>query len=187
MTDIDICSMALLKLGASSIESFDESSAEAEFASRLYGVTRDALMVSHPWNFTLREAGLERDDGEPEGGFACAFRLPPDFLRSLSAGHPGRGRGLIFRISGSRLLCDAERVSLTYQRRVDPGLFPPHFLQALVARLAAELCIPVTESTSRAQALQSLAQAELRHARLIDSQQTPPAAVEDFTLLKVRA
>ncbi|MEZ5823458.1 MAG: hypothetical protein R3C97_01555 [Geminicoccaceae bacterium] len=186
MNDIDICSMALLKLGASSIESFDDGSAEAELSKKLYGMTRDALLVSHPWDFTLREVELDQDTDAPEAGFAFAFQLPPDLLRSLSAGNPGHGRGLIFRISGARLLCDAERVSLTYQRRVDPGLFPPHFVQALVSRLAAELCIPITESTSRAQALQSLAQAELRHARLIDSQQSTPAAVEDFTLLSVR-
>ena len=187
MTDVEICSMALLKLGASPIQSFDDSSVEAELAASLYPSLRDAVLVSHPWEFSLAESRLETDPDPAEGGFAFAFRLPADLLRSLTAGPPGHPRGTVFKVSGLRLLCDRGDVTLVYQRRIPADLYPPHFVQALVARVAAELCIPLTESTSRSQALQSLAQAELRHARLIDSQHAAPTIVEDFPLLSVRS
>jgi hypothetical protein len=58
--------------------------------------------------------------------------------------------------------------------------------QALVARLAAEFCIPLTENSSRAEVLFRLAESELRLARLIDSQQDTPKAIEDFTLTGAR-
>jgi hypothetical protein len=60
------------------------------------------------------------------------------------------------------------------------------FVSALVARLAAEFCLPLTENSSRAERLSRLAEDELRLARLVDSQQHTPGRVEDFSLVKVR-
>jgi hypothetical protein len=45
------------------------------------------------------------------------------------------------------------------------------FDAALIAALAAEFCLPVTESTSRAELLYRLSESEFRRARLIDAQQ----------------
>jgi hypothetical protein len=75
---------------------------------------------------------------------------------------------------------------LAYQRRVGEAMFPAFFIQVLVARLAAELCIPLTEGTSRAAELVDLAELDLRRARLADSQQATPRAIEDFTLIEAR-
>lgn len=58
---------------------------------------------------------------------------------------------------------------------------------ALIAQLAAEFCIPLTDSTSRWEILQKLADAQLRRAKLIDAQEDTPPAVEDFSLLEGRA
>ena len=63
---------------------------------------------------------------------------------------------------------------------------PAFFVPLLVTRLAAEFCIPLTEGSSRAMDLYRLAEAELRTARLIDSQQTTPQAFDDFTLIEAR-
>jgi hypothetical protein len=56
----------------------------------------------------------------------------------------------------------------------------------LVARLAAEFCLPLTENSSRAERLSRLADAELKVAKLVDSQQDTPPRVEDFTLIQAR-
>src|SRR3954453_17138704 len=53
-------------------------------------------------------------------------------------------------------------------------IFPVFFVQALVARLAAEFCVPLTEGTARAAELMQLAEVDLRRARLADSQQATP-------------
>ena len=75
---------------------------------------------------------------------------------------------------------------VNYQRRVPETDLPPFFVPLLVTRLAAEFCIPLTEGSSRAMDLYRLAEAELRTARLIDSQQTTPQAFDDFTLIEAR-
>jgi hypothetical protein len=186
ISDIDLCSAALVKLGAQPITSFSGPQAEAEIANRLYPIVRDALMTSHPWCFTLAEATLVPDPSPREGEFAYAFYLPADLLRTISAGTAGRSRGLVYRVQGGRLLADVPAVVLAYQRRTEPSDFSVHFAAALVSRLAAEFCLPVTENASRAEVLHRLAAAEAQLARLLDSQQNPPRVLDDYSLLSAR-
>lgn len=183
---LDICSAALVKLGARPLAGFDDGSAEAAVADRLYPVARDALLGSHPWGFSLAQAALAPDPEPPAGDFDAAFLLPGDMLRGLSAGDDGRGRGLDYRILGDRLHANATSVLLTYQRRAPEESFPAHFTAALIARLAAEFCLPLTESASRTEVLAKLARAELQLARLVDSQQATPQRVEDAGLIGAR-
>ena len=92
----------------------------------------------------------------------------------------------MYRIHEDRLHTDAAQVTLTYVFRPDESGFPPFFASALVARLAAEFCIPLTENTGRAQLLLAQAEQELRSARRTDSQQATPRAFEDFPLITAR-
>ena len=124
---------------------------------------------------------------EPVADFAYAFQLPADFLRALSAGPSGRGRGLSYRIIERRRHTDTSDIILSYIFRPGESEFPPFFDQALIARLVAEFCIPLTESTSRAESLHKLAKAEFRRAKMIDSQQDTPGRIEDFSLVEVRS
>ncbi|MBL6459167.1 hypothetical protein JMJ55_27985 [Belnapia sp. T6] len=186
LSALALCTRALLKIGAQPIASLDEGTAEAEVAANLYPGTRDALLATHPWSFATGQARLARLAAVPVADYACAFQLPPGFLRALSAGVPESGRGLAYRLLEDRLHCGAEQVVLTYIFRPEEGAFPAHFAAALVARLAAEFCIPLTENTARAGALMAQAEAELRNARRADSQQATPRAIEDFPLIAVR-
>lgn len=183
---VGLCARALLKIGASPITSFQDGTAEAELAAALYAPTRDALMAAHGWSFATRQAALARLAAAPPADFAHAFALPDDFLRALSLGTGGRGRGLNYRIQGSALLADSEDVTLTYVARVMEGSFPAFFDAALIARLAAEFCVPLTENTSRADSLQKLAEVEFRRARMTDVTQDSQEAFEDFTLIEAR-
>lgn len=186
-TAISLCSRALLKLGANTIASFDEGTAEAEVAGNLYPGVRDALLSVHPWNFATGQATLARLTAVPVADFANAYQLPADYLRGLSVGVSERGRGEPYRIAERRLHTDAPPPCvLTYIFRPDEQTFPAFFADALVAQLAAEFCIPVTDNTSRAELMIRQAEAALRKARLADAQEEPPAAIQDFTLISVR-
>jgi hypothetical protein len=186
LSSIELCSNALVKLGAEGISSFDDGSAEARVASRLYPLARDALLSTHPWSFATRHAALARLTATPTTTFACAYQLPNDYLKAISAGVGGRGSGLVFQIVNRQIHTDAEALALTYIYRPSEGDFPAYFSAALVARLAAEFCLPLTENSSRAERLFRLADAELKVAKLVDSQQDTPPRVEDFTLIRAR-
>ena len=72
LSSIAFCSRALLKLGAGSIASFDEGTAEAEVAANLYPSVRDALISAHPWNFAVAQTTLPQLSSEPVADYAYA-------------------------------------------------------------------------------------------------------------------
>ncbi len=186
ISDIGLSSRALVRIGAAPITSFNDGSAESEIASNLFPQVRDALLSAYPWSFASAQIALDQLASSPIADYAYAYALPNDFLRALSAGSGSRGRGLNYRISGGALHTDAPDVILSYIYRPEEEAFPPYFDQALITRLAAEFCIPVTESTSRAESLYNMAEKEFQRARQIDAQQDTPNRIEDFTLVDVR-
>lgn len=186
LTAIGLCSRALLKIGARPVTSFTDGTAEAEVADALYAPVRDGLLSANAWSFATAQARLARLEAPPAADYDAAFQLPADFLRALSAGRPVRGRGVPYRIVRRTLEADADEIVLTYVFRPPEDEFPPFFDLALIARLAAEFCLPLTESTSRAEALAQLAEQEFRRARLIDAQQDAQPAIEGFALTDAR-
>ena len=187
LSSIAVSSRALLKLGANTISGFEEGTAESRIAGTLYGSTRDALLSAYPWSFATAQRRLARLSASPTADYAHAYQLPGDFLRALSAGQSGRGRGLEYRIAERRLHANAEELILTYIFRPQESETPPYFDQVLIGRLAAEFVLPLTESTSRAELLHKLAEDEFRRARLVDAQQDVPPRFEEFSLIEVRS
>ncbi|MBU6234533.1 MAG: hypothetical protein KGQ41_01700 [Alphaproteobacteria bacterium] len=186
LNDVALCSRALMRIGCKPIASFADGTAESEIAGALYPSARDAMLSAYGWSFAAGQAALTQLTEAPLADYQYAYGLPNDFLRALSAGSGGRGRGLDYRISRNVLHTDADSVLLTYIYLPDESEFPPFFAAALIARLAAEFCIPLTESTSRAEALYRLADDEFRKAKQIDAQQDTPARIENFPLVDVR-
>lgn len=186
LTPIDLCSRALLRVGANGITSFYDGTIEAEIAANLYPSVRDALLSAHPWNFAMKQTELVRLATPPAADFDSAFPLPADCLRVISAGTNGRGAGLVYKIAGRVLAANEDNIMLTYVSRAPESISPPFFDYLLITFLAAEFCIPLTESTSRWEALRKIADLELRRARLIDAQEETPSAIQDFSLVRDR-
>ena len=186
LNDIGLCSRALIRIGAAPITSFDDGTAESEIAGALFAPVRDSLLSSYPWTFATGQLALTKLGTEPIADYQNAFQLPADYLRAISAGDGGRGRGMHYRIARGELHTNYEEVTLSYIFRPEEEEFPPFFDMAVIARLAAEFCIPVTESTSRATALYKLATQEFARARQIDAQQDSPNRLENFNLIDVR-
>ena len=186
LSDIALCARALIRIGAAPITSFDDGTAESEIAGALFRPVCDALLSAYAWSFATGQIELNQLASAPVADYDYAYQLPNDFLRALSAGTGKRGRGATYRISGGELHANQSAVTLTYIYRPEEESFPPFFDQALITRLAAEFCIPVTENTSRAEALFRLAEQEFQRARQIDAQQDTPNKIEDFTLVTVR-
>lgn len=186
ITYIDLCSLALIKLGASGISSFDDGTVEAQVASAIYPIVKDSLLSVHPWNFATAQKVIPKLSQRPVADYQNAFQLPPDCLRVLSAGSSGRGRGLTYKIHGRQVLTDFDDVTITYIYRAPEAVYPPFFNLALIARLAAEFCIPLTDSTSRWEGMQKVAEDELRRAKLCDAQEDTPPGFLEFNLVESR-
>ena len=185
-SSIDMCSQALVKVGAGPIASFGENTTEAHVAAQLYDMTVASLLASYPWRFALKQTLLPRLTVAPDADYRYAYAMPVDCVRALSAGTTVRSSGLDYRIMHRQVHTNSEQVLLTYICRPDESDFPAFFTEALVARLAAEFCLPLTESTTRTDYLRKLAAEVYQNARLTDSQQTAPQAFQDFSLIEVR-
>ena len=189
LSDVALCARALVMIGTAPISSFEEDSAEAEIARMLYPVIRDGMLAGYPWRFAAKGCWLAQvTAGETSGGSGDGsnlFALPGDFIRLLSLETDG-GRVTRFELRDRAVLCDAGSAHLTYVGRLAEASFPAWFDLALIARLAAEFCLPLTESSSRAEYLFKRSEDQFRSARLADAQQSTPHAIEDFSLIAAR-
>ena len=186
LSNVELCSIALVKLGAEGISSFNDGTAEADVAGTLYDVIRDSLLGVHPWSFATAHAELVQLPNAPLTDFEYAFELPSDFIKALSAGDECRSRGAVYQVVGREVHTNYEELTFAYIKRADEADFPTYFVSALINRLAAEFCLPLTENASRSELLFKVADTELKLAKLIDSQQDTPPRVEDFTLIEAR-
>ena len=184
LTAVQIANQALVRLGALPISDFADPVLEARTAAALYPTLRNTLIAGHAWRFARAEAELDAVDEAPLAGFAHVFRLPADFLNVLAV-EDGRETG--WRIAAGKLHTHPAAVRLAYLFRADEAEFPPWFVDALAAALAAAFCLPVTENASRAEALARLADAALRRARRADALHDPAPAPARFPLIEARA
>jgi hypothetical protein len=186
LTDIALCTRALIRLGAQPITSFTDGSAESEICGALYPQSRDALLSSYGWSFATKQAELSSLAESGSGDFKNVFALSNDFLRALTAGDGTINSGVEYRIQQGKLYTNATTIILTYIYRADESEFPAYFDSILISRLAAELCIPLTENTSRYETLLRLADTEFSRARQLDAQQDSPQRLKHFPLTDVR-
>lgn len=186
LNDVALASRALIRIGAAPITSFDDGSVESQVSGALFAPVRDALLSAYSWSFATAQTQLTRLADTPLADYDYAYQLPNDYLRVLSAGTLRQSSGVRYRLVQDRLYTNANEVMLTYVFRPAEEVFPPYFDQAIIARLAAEFTIPITESTSRAEAMFRLAEREYERARQIDAQQDTPSALQRFPLVDVR-
>lgn len=182
----DLCAAALIKIGARPPASLTDGSAEAEVAARLYGLVRDGLLSAHPWTFATAQVRLNPLGLPPVADFRHAFALPVDHLKTLALAGAGGGRSVVYRINGRQLHADVAPVVLTHVFRPNEADCPAFFDRLLVAALAAEFCLPLTESAARADLLADHARELFREARRLDGQQDTPSALDDFSLIRAR-
>jgi hypothetical protein len=145
-SDVEVCNLAMTMLGAETISSLTQASANARRCARVYIVTRDAELRRHPWNFARARASLAEDSTAPAFGYDHRYQLPSDFLRL----HPSAD-ALDWQIEAGYVLTDdGAPLEVTYIRRVDDAsLFDALFVEALAAKIAYLLAEEITQSNTK--------------------------------------
>ena len=174
-TEVSICSNALRRLGDEPITSLTDDTERARLCNAFYADARDACLRSHPWNFAITRASLAQLSATPVYGFDYQFALPTDpfCLRVLAM----EFEDYVFKVEnlstqGRVLLTDQETAKIIYIARVtDTTLFDSLFVDTLVAKLAADLAYPVTNSLKVQEQMYKLFQLKLSEARSIDGQE----------------
>ena len=183
-TDVSICTSALLMVGADEIESFTDPTREAKLCAQIYPTTKNKLLQSFPWRFSLGQAQLAKLATTPLYEFDFAFQLPSGFLRLIEINNPTFN----YKIFEDKLFCDTDVVYVTYQ--FDPGEedMPDYFVRLLELDMAAILSISLLEDLDKANAFQRMADRQALQARSTDGQNQTTQALDDvnFELIQVR-
>ena len=172
---VGICNSALIKLGASTIMNLTDGSKNANLCGEQYEKLRDDALRTHNWNFAIARAKLGQSSTAPAFEYDHAYTLPADWLRTITVHDNDAGRGFVeYRIEGRELVSDADAIWLRYIRQVtDPNEMDAAFREALAWKLAADLAIPITQSSTTLQQMTEGLRQSLVSARGVD-------AFEDF-------
>lgn len=171
LTKIDLCSMALLKLGEAPIQSMTDDTASAQLSRTLFDPVVDALIASHVWRFACRSFDLTRNtDGD--------FVIPSDCLRIVKCNGE---------IRGNKIFCNgADTITVHAVMRTAPHMFPGYFSSLVATRLAMEFCIPLLGEQSVFRMLAALYETELQSAKFIDSTTSSAGTIDNFSLISTR-
>lgn len=170
LTKIDLCSMALLKLGEKSIQSLLDDTPAAQLSRTLFDPVIDALLASHPWRFACKTFDLTKNaDGD--------FLIPAECLRILKCNGE---------IIGNKIVASADKISILALVRVTVENFPSYFVSLAATKLAMEFCIPLIGEQTVFRMLAALYETEMQSAKFIDSTTSVNQDIENFSLINAR-
>lgn len=182
-TDIEICSKALILLGAAPIASLSENTKAAQVCNNIYPLGKRAILRCHVWNCAITRVLLAPLAGAPAYEWSAWFAKPGNWLRLLDVGDCGRDE---YAFEGNRILSNRTSLKLRYVADVTEGAFDSLLTDLLVARMAADMAYPITKSASVAQVKQAEYERALKLAKSIDGQENPPEEYGDSPFLDVR-
>ncbi len=170
LTKIDLCSMALLKLGEKPIQSLSDDTAAAKLGRTLVDFVIDTLLAMHPWHFACRTYNIIRDGNGD-------FVIPSDVLRIIKTNG---------RVMENKIVSNADTLNITAIVRITPDNFPSYFASLVATKLAVEFCMPLISDQTVFRTLVALYENELQTAKFIDSTTSVNTGIENFSLIDSR-
>jgi hypothetical protein len=177
--EVDICTSAMIRLGAEPINDLSDDTKEARLCSLQYPKIRDAVLRSAPWSFAMKRIELSPVAEDLLFGDGNKFQLPQDCVKFVKL---YAGDGYVstekYTIEGDQIISSLETIQGWYiTNSVEPEKYDPNFKEALAAALAANLCYSITQSNTLKQSLMDESEFWINQARSYNSQEVSP---EDF-------
>lgn len=169
---IDICSRALILIGAEPITSFNDNTTEALVAVNMYEDVAQASLCNTRWSFATEQAQLNRLTDEPTGRYDAAYQLPSNLLM-LNAITVNDNKTK-HRIYGDKVFTNtsaADEVIADYIYRADESDWPSFFTLAVEYALAAIFASSIARNEGLTQIMEVKANNLMAKARNLDSQQ----------------
>jgi hypothetical protein len=152
MTDLDICNLALARLGDSRITALNAANAQAQYCTLFYAQTVEELQAEFDWQFCRKQANLATGT-VPLTGYSYQYDQPTDFIRAIRLDDIDASENFgTWEILGSKIHTNLPSTAeiplvLDYIALVTTTtLFPAIFIEALSMKLAAVLAMPLTGS-----------------------------------------
>ncbi len=168
---IDICSRALILIGAEPITSFDDDTSEALIAGNMYEDIARTNLTSTRWRFATNQAILNRLSEAPTGRFDSAYQLPDYlFLHAVTV----RDLQIEYNVYGDKVFCDADPADVLiadFTYRANEVDWPSYFSVCVEYAMAVVFATALIRDTSLSNLMSTQYEFLMAKARSTDSQQ----------------
>lgn len=174
-----ICNQALSWLGATRIIELGEDTPEGRLCNENYDPLRESVLEEYEWSFAVRRTTISApldDDEETRDAYDGMNRFlladEEGVIRILQVANNPKfheADSTEWYMEQNYIITNLEKVYVRYIfSLVDTNKFSSNFVQALAARIAVDLALPITESTERATAMYQLYVQKLQIAQNTD-------------------
>lgn len=168
---IDICSRALILIGAEPITSFEDDTSEALIAGNMYEDIARTNLTSTRWRFATNQSVLNRLTDAPTGRFNSAYQLPDHlFVHAITV----NDFAIEYNIYGDKAFCDAsesDTLIADFTFRANEVGWPSYFSVCVEYAMAVVFATALIRDASLSSLMQSQYVQLLAKARSTDSQQ----------------
>ena len=169
-TQLEICNIALSYVGATPIADLSETSTEAIWCNTNYEPLKQAVLAERTWNFAEATTETTNATEAPGGGYLYAYpagavRVYRCYKQILPtrrlANWQRQGPNILADFDGTLYIIGTDSSTLEAD-------FPPMFTQALAARMAMEMALPIARSQSMLAGLVSMYEQKISAAAAAD-------------------
>lgn len=169
---VQICNMALSRLGATTISSLTDNTPEAKLCNTIFDTLAKRTMVQGSWATTIKRVALAQTSNTPAFGYSYEYQLPVDPLCLKVLNINEDSPVTPYSIEGDKLLIDDSTVKIRYIGYLtDPEDYGPLLTEAIEINLAAYLAMPITGDKNLSISLREEYMAVLMNNLAIDGQQ----------------
>lgn len=178
---VQICNLALLRLGTNPITSLTEGTTAANACNLVYDHCRESLLRRHFWNFATEHVQLAADNDAPSFKYAFKYQLPSDFVRVKEIFEQASN----YSIDGTAIYTDDPApLKLSYIKDItDVTKFDPIFTEVLVLTIIVKIGSRIQgDGFNPAPYLDELQRVSLE-AKRVDAQDASPTqwSINTFT------
>ena len=169
---IDVCSRALILIGADPITSFEDNTTEALVSVNMYEDVAQAALTSMRWRFATDQAQLARLLNTPTGRYDAAYQLPSNMLmlNALTI----NDMAVPYTIYGDKVFCNVseqDELIADFIYRAPEENWPSYFTLAVEYTMASVFAGSVARNETLVQIMDQKAGVAMAKARSLDSQQ----------------
>lgn len=184
---VQICNMALSRLGASIITSLTDGTTNAKLCNTLFDDLSDRVLTQGSWAIAINRVQLAVTTTAPSFGYTYEYQLPtsPKCLKVLNVDDITASTD--YRIEGDKLLTDISPVSIRYIGRPSTTEeYSPLLVECIEVLLASYLAYPITGDKQVAQSLKEEYVGLISNNLAIDGQQGSKDQIAISDLVSIR-
>lgn len=169
-TKVELCSRALVLIGANPINSFNDNTTESDSASHLYDEVVENELSSYPWSFAKKQEQLSRLTTNPIANYNSAYQVPADCFRidQVTSGNTIQD----FRRIGDVIHTNAgksDKLFADYTASIAIEEWPPYFRKMILYKLASTFALSVAQQVDLSDYMAKTAMNQMRVAKQADA------------------